>query len=47
MDLKYGGMGQIGFIWLRIGPMTLCFEHDDIPSGSVMCGEYLGLPRKC
>ena len=24
MDLKYDGMEGTGFIWLGIGPMTLC-----------------------
>jgi hypothetical protein len=46
MDLKSDGMERTGFIWLRTGPMTLCCEHDDVPSGSVKCGEYLGLMRK-
>jgi hypothetical protein len=47
MDLKYDGMARTGFIWLGIGPMTLCCEQDDVPSGSVKCGEYLGLLWKC
>jgi hypothetical protein len=38
MDLKYDGMERSGFIWLRTVPMTLCCEHDEVPSGSVRCG---------
>jgi hypothetical protein len=42
MDLKYDGMERAGFIWLRTGQMTLCCEYDDVSSGSVKCGYYLG-----
>jgi hypothetical protein len=42
---KYNGLA--GFIWLGIGTMAGCCEHDDELPDSIHGGEFLGYLRSC
>jgi hypothetical protein len=39
---KLGGKMCNRLIWLRTGPMAICYEHCNESSGSIKGGEFIG-----